>query len=621
MRSSGLTPEAWIFRARYPADMSTASSSPSPLPRTDSSVPDSSFSPRRFVQGVGRVLALLGLAFGFSLVIDLLLLSTVMPKSFVLLDWTSRQQIRSTEASILVALVILAFALGALGFSATRLSFRTMRGWIYFAVIAFTVTTFALWLLALVPTAIDGLLSFNGMGSRLYRLQGGVLVFTACALGLILWLVRPRTIRRWLIICFSAVLVLIGVQFLAGMIAQVSTWRTNSSAGIFFLAFVLLGAVPLILVGVLRQLQRRSGWWISGGYLALAPVLIYLATDDAEIRRPMTVEEIAPAFPGAEQSFEILLRYGKDHPLAKTFREPKQGLYPQNTVQSRDPAQPEKWMNWLLADRKNIEAAWVELAPVRAWWDELNAFDRIGDLTRARIDAELPGFAPIRTFTMQACAIAGLQALDGYGDEAMATVLPVLEVSRKLQPSARTLVRQMISIVVERLSLRTIAFVLDHTTISAPVRSRLTAALAAGGGGAAGARRLVAIEYTISLQMMMEHPRPLGDTLFTYPFLNAPAALRRPLNLFGPFLYNPRATYNLYGEFNSDLQELIAQRKLAEATARTKRFFEEDARPHFKNYMGSQLIRMSVPEYTKVAESYWATQDLRDALLARVRQL
>jgi hypothetical protein len=60
---------------------------------------------------------------------------------------------------------------------------------------------------------------------------------------------------------------------------------------------------------------------------------------------------------------------------------------------------------------------------------------------------------------------------------------------------------------------------------------------------------------------------------------------------------------------------------MAEAEARTQRFFNEDARPQFKNFMGREVIRSAVPVYTKVGENYWRTQDLRTALLTRVNQL
>jgi hypothetical protein len=581
---------------------------------------------------LGRTLALFGLTLGLTLVVDLFLLSAYTSKSFSLIDWSSLQHIRPAETGIVTVLGILVLALGALGFVASRLSFRTLRGWIYFMATLGAVVVAGLWLVALDPTAIDGFRAFHLMAfGRLNQLRNSVLLFTACALGLAILLIRPRPVRRWIIFGLSMVLVLVCAQLvitssfprfpagLFGRFGNAAAQPGEQSLGIFLFLFVLFGAIPLLIFSQLRRLQRRSWWWVGGGYLALAPVLIYLAADDSAIRRPVTVEEIAPAFPGAEQSFAVLMRYGKDHALGRHFREPHQ-IYPQDTSQARDPAQPEKWTNWLLAQRKSIEAGWAELAPVRAWWAELNAFDRIGDLTPARPDGEIPAFSPIRSVTMQACAIAGLQALDGHGDEAMATVLPILEVSRKLQLSARTLVRDMIGVSSERLSLLAIGFVLDHATISPPMRARLIAALSAGGGGAAGARRLVAIAYTIDLQTMVENPRPLGDTINSLLFYYHPPTVRHALNLAGPFLYNPRATLNLYGEFMSDLQELFARREMAEVEARTQRFFDEDARPQFKNFMGREFIRAAVPVYTKVGENYWRIQDLRTALLARVSQ-
>jgi hypothetical protein len=380
---------------------------------------------------------------------------------------------------------------------------------------------------------------------------------------------------------------------------------------------LLLGlgfALILVALGVFLaswRLQVRSWLRIALGYAAVAFVLAYLARDDAAIRHPLTMEEVSPVFPGAEASFNVLMRYGKAHPLAQNFKAPAfTRPYP-----TFNPAAPGPWRATITAHRAELEAHWAELAPVRAWWAELNAFDRIGDLTPVRGDAEILAFQAVRSLSQHGIAIASLQALDGRGDDAIDTLLPFLQVGRKLQPYSRTLVRSMIAIVIERMSLETATFILDNSTVSPAARARLADALQ-GGDPEAGARHLLATEYAFQLGAV--GGQRLGEI---WPELGSGRGhpwLRGALNAVSPFIYNPRATLNLYGDLFVDLQDLAGRRQLDQMEPRMKKFLEHDARPSFKNLFGKLLMSAVVPLHPKVSQSYWTTQDLRAALLARV---
>jgi hypothetical protein len=94
--------------------------------------------------------------------------------------------------------------------------------------------------------------------------------------------------------------------------------------------------------------------------------------------------------------------------------------------------------------------------------------------------------------------------------------------------------------------------------------------------------------------------------------------LRRVFNAASPFLYNPRATFNLSGDLFADLQDLAGRRQIAQLNPRTVKFIDRDSRPSFKNLFGKLLLRMTIPAYNKVIETYWRNQDERAALLARV---
>jgi len=239
-----------------------------------------------------------------------------------------------------------------------------------------------------------------------------------------------------------------------------------------------------------RLTPGRSWLRIALGGLVLGMMLAYLAHDDPVIRRPLTLEELSPPFPGAEASFRVLMRYGKDQPLAKNFRTPKfKDPYP---ILSPEPAG--KWRQTITTHRAELEQHWTEFAAERAWWMELNAFDRIGDLTPARVDAEILGFQVVRTLSQHGIAIASLQALDRRGDAAVDTLLPVLGVGRKLQPGSRTLVRAMIGIVIEHISQQTAGFILDTTAVSPSAKARRVATLG-GAAPEAGVRQLLETEY------------------------------------------------------------------------------------------------------------------------------
>jgi hypothetical protein len=437
-----------------------------------------------------------------------------------------------------------------------------------------------------------------------------MLLLVVVVIGWAYFRLRPRTARGWAGFSLAGATITIG----ALVVLQSAALALLVTAG----ALVIL---PTLIA--LAEVGRRLTSWrrIGAGYLLLAPVLVYLAADDDVIRRPMTMEEIAPGFPGAEQSHAVLLRYGKDHPLGRDFRAPQRMFEGLAAGQSIDTSDPVKWQAWLTGHRADIEAMWAEIAPVRAWWAELNAFDRIGDLTPPRADAEIITFAPPRILTQLGCAMAGLQALDGHGDEAIDTLLPLLQVSRKLQPSGRTLVRVMVAIVIERMALQTAGFILDHATVSPAARARLLTALSASGGGAAGARRLIAVEYVFVLNMAAD--KSLGalvNATRLQPSLSSSLFFRRGLDAVSPFVYNRRATFNFYGDFVADEQELVANRQFDGLKARTDRFMAEVKQGRFKNFAGMVVLQLMTPALSKVAESYWKTQDLRAALLARLEK-
>jgi hypothetical protein len=601
--------------ARLGRTMSSATPVPTPSP-----------SHRPLALRIFETLILLGLSLAWALILDLLLL-TFFPGSHVLFERLLDGRAPVIQINLFLALPLLAASFLVFGYAIGCKPTRSVRYFVRLALVVAALVVGNLLLAGYSPVFFNGLsLIITGAFAGTAGVSLAIIAGMALAAGVLLTRRRPFSRRDWVIVgqalaaLFAADLLIaiifpsIGEAFTGISQRYVRTSSTNPPLDLLLLP-VLLVSVPAAVFGLLAALRRRSRWWILGAGLTAAPVLAYLAVDDPTIRRPVTIEEIAPAFPGAEKSFEVLMRYGSRHPLAKNFREPsRRWRNPPAVNESLDADKPEPYRRWLLNHRADITADWEELAPVRAWCSELNSFDRIGDLTPARPDAELPSFQVQRAVSQYACYIASLQALDGNGDAAVDTLLPILQVSRKLQPSARTLLRQMIATVIERLAMSTASFILDHATLSPSARARLFEALAVPGGGAAGARRLIAVEAAQYTAIVSQQSLP-DIVAIKYPWLS------RMLRVLSPLVYNPRASFNLYNSVSAEMQDLAGNRQLDQFEALQKRSAEDDFRPRFKNLSGRFLLKRSTPVFSKIVSSYWKTQDMRAALLERLGKM
>jgi len=385
--------------------------------------------------------------------------------------------------------------------------------------------------------------------------------------------------------------------------------RNWPSFGSGVVAVLLALTLPSMLYAAWRL--RWCPWWgIGSGYLLVALTLTYLASDDPALRRPLTIEEIAPAFPGDEASFAVLMRYGQTEPLNQNLKVPVQlGQYPNFT-------QTAATREWLTTNREKINTNWAALAPVRAWWAELNTFSRIGDLTPLRADAEIIGFHTLREMSQESSETAGLQALDGQGDAAMATLLPLIEVANKLESSGRTSGRLLIARTVKINALDGARFVLDTTLVSPAARARFAAALAGGVGGEAGVRRIFDLEYVWGLSCVFN--RPLGDMVAFYD--PNPLWFRGPLNLAGAVVYNPRYTANLQGDSLAEMRELAAHRQVDQLHAYEEAFPGQQGRPQFKNLVGVLMLGEAHSTFSVLVRHYWKEEDQRTAILARLVQ-
>ena len=381
---------------------------------------------------------------------------------------------------------------------------------------------------------------------------------------------------------------------------------------------LILGVVVLLSPLAVAVWAGRRQWlkWpvLAFGWLAAGTILVWLAWDDPVVRRPLTIDEVAPVFDGAERSYAVIMEYGKQHPTeeSKVFSSYK----PQVQFSGANIAEPEKWIEFITKNRAALEADWAALVPQRAWLDRLNTFDRLGDLTPADFAADIPRFDVWRILSQRTCAIASLQALDGRGDEAVATLLPMLEVGRKFETSSRTLVRLMIARVVQKLCYQTAGFILDRSNPGAAMRAKLLAAVA-DGNGPAGARRIVLIEYALFMPALAKLSLTEAAAGMDW---GSSRRLPGILNVFTRIVFNPRATTNLYGDHAHELAGLAEARDFGGFAVHQEAFvhasFQEGG---MKNLAGRLILNMAIPGYQKILKSYWEIEDLRLALVARLK--
>ncbi len=261
-----------------------------------------------------------------------------------------------------------------------------------------------------------------------------------------------------------------------------------SQIGIFTFAILL----PLTLF-VFAAYKHWLRWTVlTVGWLVILAVLCWMAWDEPTIRQSLTIEELSPTFSGTEQSFDVLMQYSTETPSAeaKAFAKINLSLPLSLPLISES----KKWTDFVATNRSKIEEDWNILAPQQRWINELAGFDRICDLTPPDLKANIMSFKSWRSIVQHTCAFATLQAVDGHGDDAIATLVPLLEVSRELQLSSRTLVRTQIANIAERMMLETASYVLDHASVSVASRARLLTALGTENASAL-ARHLILMEY------------------------------------------------------------------------------------------------------------------------------
>lgn len=371
-------------------------------------------------------------------------------------------------------------------------------------------------------------------------------------------------------------------------------------------------AIPfLLLTG--RWLGGRSWRWLGMGWLGMGLTLAYLVHDEPAASRPSILAESATAFPGAEPSNSVLLRYSFRLSGHRNFK-----WTGSNFSQSLSPEQDQSWREFVVGHRAAIEANWQKLEPVRAWLGELNAFERIADLHQDLLDLTTIDYQVTRPLIQNSMARASLQALDDQGDAALTTLVPLLEVGGKLEEGARGTRYLRDARALQDGAIKAARFVLDNSRVSTEARARFAAALVARGGGVAGARRVYAARFAMMEQASGSFGRVMtGWSWSSFDFLQP------GLNFLGPVFFNRQASLNHWGEFMASLAEFAARREPDQAEQCATEFLAQAGRPRFKNVGNSWAIclvtePLGLKQVGKEQKEYWLVEDRRTALHARL---
>jgi hypothetical protein len=364
------------------------------------------------------------------------------------------------------------------------------------------------------------------------------------------------------------------------------------------LKLILMAFVPLLLPAVLLMgawwLRLRSWGWILCGSLFVGGFGFYLLKDEP-LNQRVLLEEFAPSFVGAESSYAVLMRYSSKKPSPEArafFVSPLANGWNGMSVSNRL-----EWTKKLLLQRPEFEQAWKDLAPQRRWLAEINSFDRIGDLSKSGDEGTI-GVSQIRTLVQCTAAMASIQALDGDGDTAIATLLPMLQLVQNLRPFSRNYDRTLTAYMVESYMLDALGFVLDLAPVSPGMRQRVAALLPEESyDDIAAASRLVMLDYA---QFCSHAKNKAAGDLIAIPVLN----------YLSPLLYQPHRTLNL---FRSRILQLQMEARLpttANYRERKMKIIEDDLQDalslhDFRNLIGNLTLRRWAEPYSKHVSLYW----------------
>jgi hypothetical protein len=369
----------------------------------------------------------------------------------------------------------------------------------------------------------------------------------------------------------------------------------------------------VVSTGLALALQRSHTWFLSSRAWKVHSALIglvvvflaYMAWDESAVRLPLTIEGLTPLPPRGAESGTLYNRVATPKKDPVPFADSR-------IVRRNSTDDPVRWREFIEANRDAIRADWEAATELRAGIAGLDAFDLIGDTTTSRdtLPSIVNTFEAMRTVGFVYCDYASLLALENRGDEAVAVITPMLSISYKLQPSARTSLRFWTAITVQGMSQYTARFILANGNPSISAVRALAAVVERGKSPGSDLHRVVMSRYADELPVVLLE----RDNLLKTPFSHIP----RPLLAI---IYNPRGTANLLANSYERIASAAASRNVAELNAPVPSWRADLGRPALKNPTGRMVVGMCLPASTGgLSGEWWKNDGARRALLSDVQK-
>lgn len=380
------------------------------------------------------------------------------------------------------------------------------------------------------------------------------------------------------------------------------------------LAIVYLSVLVVLsfVVGVLAAALLLGKGWVTKrgvfvGWVLIGCTLLYLAHDE-----PLRTSDFVPisnaeATPEEKSAYAHLMIYGKRSPASLAFKSPDMSF--------KHGADKPSYLAWLKRERSNIDRSWEEMAELRAWWDKLDQFEQIPDLSPGDLTGDIPAYEPYQAYSRIAGAKACLLALDGQAEGPVELIQPALRVGIKLQANSHTLVQPLLGLVLEKVAIDDLTFVLETRGIPEPQRQQLRAILRSD-PGVQGLRQIIDADrgmqtWTFSIA------RPY-DLIASQGHSWSLTLLYVPIEVTTCFVYNPHRTMNAQSAWREKRALAASRRDLKEVERIEQPVIHPTPHFSFKNGYGEVMLGMLNISAVQTINMFWDKEDKRLALLKKL---
>ncbi len=374
------------------------------------------------------------------------------------------------------------------------------------------------------------------------------------------------------------------------------------------LLYSSLAAAAALLLTVSVAIARRAAWMegvfgVVGGLV----IVLCLGLDS----RPLPRAPFPPLPPQAQDSYAVLMWMAKDGPLSRVRESKRSGA----DSRFKLPTNRGEWPSYVQNNAAEIEQAWADSVLEREFIDRLNAFPSVADLIET-FDGKILAFSPIRRLAYDRLMYAVLLAERGRHEESIAVLVPLVEVSQKIQTNARTLVTAMVMVVVLRQCLEVSDYIADRPELPQATLEPLRQAFLRAPAMSEVIRNVFEFELRVNFpwpSRYEEFPSPGGGTELEETWL---ACLALPY--VHPLAINRNETLRVKSEWTSAFVQLAADRKEADLAAFVRARLT--APLPWKNFVGQKIMRDNLATQPKLVTNWWTFDDQRLALLKKLEK-